>query len=389
MAKGLVLAGGGAKGSYQVGVYKALEELGWQPGVITGTSVGCLNGAMFATGQWAVAHDMWLSIDTRHVITDPPAPRPGNPVLNLLQDVAVNGGMDVTPLENIVKRVLSEQALRNAPVRFGLVTVNKRTLKPLEVSMEEIPEGQAADYLLASAACFPAFEPRAIGEEEYIDGGYSDNMPIQLAVELGADEVVAVDVDGIGIVRKAPEGIPITYVRSYWDLGAILTFDPMQAAYNMTLGYNDCYRAFGKLLGSAYSIRAGQEQALAQGFARLYAALLKQAIGENPTLAFTEQAAFGGMDKAADTDAKRVLLPLERACELAGVDPLPIYTAQELFSAFLQKVDLQLVERFSPLFCPDAGICLKESAQAAAAPGDFLQALVYRSLTSEKEGEKE
>lgn len=54
MTKGLVLAGGGAKGSYQVGVYKALDELDWRPGVIAGTSVGCLNGrsSPWTTGSW-------------------------------------------------------------------------------------------------------------------------------------------------------------------------------------------------------------------------------------------------------------------------------------------------------------------------------------------------
>ena len=44
--RGLVLAGGGARGSYQVGVWRALDELGWTAGAVTGTSVGCLNGAM-------------------------------------------------------------------------------------------------------------------------------------------------------------------------------------------------------------------------------------------------------------------------------------------------------------------------------------------------------
>ena len=45
--KALVLAGGGARGSYQVGVWRALMELDWHPQIITGTSVGSLNGAMF------------------------------------------------------------------------------------------------------------------------------------------------------------------------------------------------------------------------------------------------------------------------------------------------------------------------------------------------------
>ncbi len=59
--RGLVLAGGGARGSYQVGVWRALDELGWTAGAVTGTSVGCLNGAMYALGQYETARDMWLT----------------------------------------------------------------------------------------------------------------------------------------------------------------------------------------------------------------------------------------------------------------------------------------------------------------------------------------
>ena len=54
--KALVLAGGGARGSYQVGVWRALTELGWRPQIITGTSVGSLNGAMFALDLYETAH---------------------------------------------------------------------------------------------------------------------------------------------------------------------------------------------------------------------------------------------------------------------------------------------------------------------------------------------
>ena len=50
--RGLVLAGGGARGSYQVGVWRALDEMGWTAGVVTGTSVGCLNGAIYVLGQY-------------------------------------------------------------------------------------------------------------------------------------------------------------------------------------------------------------------------------------------------------------------------------------------------------------------------------------------------
>ena len=69
--KALVLAGGGARGSYQVGVWRALMELDWHPQIITGTSVGSLNGAMFVLDQYETARDMWLTIRSKDVMELP------------------------------------------------------------------------------------------------------------------------------------------------------------------------------------------------------------------------------------------------------------------------------------------------------------------------------
>ena len=69
--KGLVLAGGGAKGAYQVGAYQALQEVGWQPDIITGTSVGCLNGVLFVLGKVREAVDLWKSLDIHGVLEVP------------------------------------------------------------------------------------------------------------------------------------------------------------------------------------------------------------------------------------------------------------------------------------------------------------------------------
>ena len=71
VCRGLVLAGGGARGSYQVGVWRALDELGWTAGAVTGTSVGCLNGAMYVLGQYETARDMWLTIRSEDVMELP------------------------------------------------------------------------------------------------------------------------------------------------------------------------------------------------------------------------------------------------------------------------------------------------------------------------------
>src|SRR5699024_911844 len=124
--RGLVLAGGGARGSYQVGVWRALDELGWTADVVTGTSVGCLNGAMYVLGQYETARDMWLCIRSSDEM-DLPAPGTGLCGLGeAVRQFVAEGGLDVTPLEEIVSRVLDEEALRASPVKFGLVTVEKR-----------------------------------------------------------------------------------------------------------------------------------------------------------------------------------------------------------------------------------------------------------------------
>lgn len=53
--KAVVLSGGGAKGGYQIGVWKALREIGFKPDIVTGTSIGALNGALMAMGKYREA----------------------------------------------------------------------------------------------------------------------------------------------------------------------------------------------------------------------------------------------------------------------------------------------------------------------------------------------
>lgn len=71
--KALVLAGGGAKGSYQVGVFRGLREVGWRPGIVTGTSVGSLNGALLVMDRLEEAERLWLTLDIHGVLETPKA----------------------------------------------------------------------------------------------------------------------------------------------------------------------------------------------------------------------------------------------------------------------------------------------------------------------------
>ena len=374
--KALVLAGGGARGSYQVGVWRALMELDWHPQIITGTSVGGLNGAMFVLDLYETARDMWLTIRSRDVMELPEENADFSALHQFLRRVVKEGGMDVTPLEEIVERVLDEDALRAAPIRFGIVTVEQRGLRPRELTLEDIPAGQVRDYLMASAACFPALRARQIDGVKFLDGGYSDNMPTGLAKTMGAEELVCVDLEGVGITRPNLTGLPTTMIRSYWELGDILHFDPDTAKRNMELGYYDTRRAMGYLRGCAYAVSTDAQScedaaAFAQKFGRL-----QKAVREKYPVTLTADVAL----KLANMTTDDQLAPLEAAAEDAGVDPTRFYTTRTLAQAFLAVCDKDRMESFAPLFTGSS--TAGQAALAALLPNTFLQALVWRTLTT-------
>ena len=372
--KALVLAGGGARGSYQVGVWRALTELGWHPQIITGTSVGSLNGAMFALDLYETARDMWTSIRSQDVM-ELPEETNLTELHQFLRDIVREGGMDVTPLEEIVERVLDEDALRASPIRFGLVTVEKRGLKPRELPLEEIPQGKVKDYLLASAACFPALRAKQIDGVQFLDGGYRDNMPTALAQKMGAEELVCVDLEGVGITLPNRTGLPTTMVRSYWELGDILHFDPDTARRNVELGYYDTLRAFGRVRGCAYAVDNGPDSSADAAAFRARFDAVQKAVREKYPVTLTADAA---LLLARMKDAE--LAPLETVAEDVGVDPTVYYTTRTLGQAFLEHCDPARMASFAPLFAgsADAG----RAALAALLPNTFLQALVWQALTA-------
>ena len=174
------------------------------------------------------------------------------------------------------------------------------------------------DYLLASAACFPALRAHTIDGVSYLDGGYRDNMPTALAQKMGAEELVCVDLEGVGITRPNRTGLPTTLIRSYWELGDILHFEPATARRNIELGYHDTLRAFGRLRGCAYAVDSGAESSAdAAAFHAAFEAVQKDVREKHPSTLTADAALL--LAKLSDAE----LAPLEAAAEDVGVDPAP------------------------------------------------------------------
>jgi NTE family protein len=347
-------------------------ELGWKPNIITGTSVGCLNGALFVMDRYEAARDMWLSLRSRDVMTLPEGTSLSE-WQSFLRDVVEAGGLDVTPLESVIDRMLDEDVMRAASIRYGLVTVELDQLRTCELTLEQIPQGMLKDYMLASAACFPAMRPRTINGKRYLDGGYSDNMPQGLAKDMGATELLCVDVDGVGVTRPNVTGLPTTTIRSHWDLGSLLVFSPTTARRNMELGYYDALRTFGHIRGSNYAVAAKQPERAVRLRVRfdLQLAALRAAW---PAVAVAIDLALSNSKMEDGT-----LAPLEIAAEQAGVDPTYLYTAEGLAAAFAEAYDGEQTQAFLPLL--DGAGTRNLAARAALSPKTMIQLLMYRAVT--------
>lgn len=264
--RGIALEGGGAKGSFHVGAIKALKELGISYEVVAGTSIGAVNGAFIALDQIDQLEQIWLSSEAKDMMAgDPDVLRK---IVNLdfrsdqarikqfISDTLKQGGIDITPFKAKLRIYIDEERLRNAPIGYGLVTVSVTDLKPVEVFIENIPQGELHDYIIASANV-PVFKDERIDHKRFIDGAFFDNLPINMLLAKGCDEVIAIRIGGFGITRrikKADQSKVITIMPSE-DLGKLLEIDPVRAAHNINLGYYDTMRVMKKLHGTRYYIK--------------------------------------------------------------------------------------------------------------------------------------
>lgn len=258
--KALVLSGGGSKGSYQIGVWKALRELNIKFDIVTGTSVGALNGAMIVQNDYRKAISIWKKINLKVLFGEDAIESTNNFEIYKMysKHFLKYGGMNVRDLEKLIKKSLNLRRFYNSKINYGLTAYNLTSKEAIELQKKDIERSQLDDYLMASASCFPAFKKKDIEGEKHIDGGYHDNLPINLALDMGADEIIAVDLNAPGLKKSPKKKTKITYIKPRNKLTNFLNFYEKGTESNMKFGYNDTMKTFGKFEGNKYTFRKKQ-----------------------------------------------------------------------------------------------------------------------------------
>lgn len=259
---GLVLAGGGAKGAYQIGAWKAMREIGVTFEAVAGVSIGSINGALIAANDYKKALLLWNSVSVdKGVRIEEPLPDPENLFSRknwgvLFKEFMKNKGFDASPVNDFLKDYIDEDKVRNSGIPLAIVTVQMtQGVTPLELFIDDIPKGQLLDYLLASSN-IPLVTNIGPEGERFLDGGIYDNTPVTLLKKNGYNRLVVVDISTIKGVSHNLDFVnsQVVYIRPYniEDLGASFDFSNNMIEMRMQMGYLDARKAFSYLLGKIF-----------------------------------------------------------------------------------------------------------------------------------------
>lgn len=320
---GLVLAGGGAKGIYQIGAWRAIRELEIPITCVVGTSVGAMNGAMVACSQYEGAVALWENMSIEKGFSLPEPLRVPDRLFSLknadilIREMWRNGGLDISPIRKELEALVNEDALRASPVEFGLVTFELSRRQPRHLFRNQIPRGRLMDYIMASSA-YPGLKQPEIYGHKYLDGGVIDNVPVKMMMRRHPDNIIVVNIGDVGLPKGLDPKMNLVYIKPIDSLGTAFEFRPETARTKMDMGWYDTMKAFGRFSGEWMYFPNEEYQRL------------RDELGENVVKGLEHAARLYGLDKL------RVCTAEEFVRELMDCDRV----SAEKFAAFRSRFDL-------------------------------------------------
>ncbi|HEV2032610.1 MAG TPA: patatin-like phospholipase family protein [Candidatus Dormibacteraeota bacterium] len=207
-----MLGGGGARGAAQVGVLQGLFEAGLEPPVaVVGASVGALNGSAISAypslAGTMMLREVWMSRQALDVFHAHP--------LGVMLSGLRRDQLSAFPQGNVRRLIERAQALT------GMTTFEQLRV-PLAVVATDLNAGIPVVFrsglltpaLLASTAIPGLFPSVRIDDREHLDGGVVDNTPMDIAINDGAKEILAISLMGGGEYEAGPSSLPELIART-------------------------------------------------------------------------------------------------------------------------------------------------------------------------------
>ncbi|MGL5067646.1 MAG: patatin-like phospholipase family protein [Sarcina sp.] len=270
MKIGLVLPGGGGKGAYQVGVMKALDELGISKHIkyVSGTSIGALNTLLFVQGDIKVAEEVWDNISTEKIL----------PIDNLdlmkrgimlklgaknlsfvkkyMPSALQQGNISRDGLLEIADKYLNVEMIQGSDIVSYATCTDIENLNAKYFKYNEYDESYIKKIFLATSALPGIYEPEKIEDRFYIDGGLVDNIPIQPLYGEGCEIIIIAHLGRDIFINKGdfPNTKIIEIFPSYMEEGVMkgtLNFSQETLKSRIRRGYDDTKNTLGPIIDLA------------------------------------------------------------------------------------------------------------------------------------------
>lgn len=272
---GIVFSGGGGKGAYEIGVWKALREFNVMPKQVSGTSVGALNGALYTQQSFDEAVDIWMNIETKDILTTN-SEDIVNKATSVLLNYATQCGIKIdgninkmklptflrhkgiysqSGLKQVMDDVINGDAIRNSEIEFYACAYNVSQERPKYFHVNSYQDDEIKNILLASAAIPGVFGDVEIDGDIYWDGGLpviGDNTPINILYENGCETIFVVTLNRTTLINpKEYPNVRILPIVPRQHLGGPFTgtldFSNKGARSRMEHGYQDTKFILSKL----------------------------------------------------------------------------------------------------------------------------------------------
>ncbi len=226
MERALILSGGGARGAFQVGVCQYLQEAGWVPEMVCGTSIGAINAVAIGSGMKLeqMAH-FWKIYDRRKMFRNTMQ----RFILSFFKLRKFSPLMDPAPMRDLLSKLVDLDALRKSSQEIIITAVNLKTSQLRYFNHNTIN----IDHVMASAAVPMIFPWQFIEGEPHWDGGVMDNTPIIPALEHGAKQIIVVLLSPVGAFN-----LPLP--QSHLQVMELMFEHSLIGAYQTSMAYRAC-----------------------------------------------------------------------------------------------------------------------------------------------------
>ncbi len=277
MKIGLVFSGGGAKGAYEIGVWKALKKLRLDKHikVISGTSIGALNAVLFVNGDYDKAENIWKSLTLEQIakttnenlnikltpfiekLMFPQLKAAGSYIKSAINKYISIGSFSQETLKEFIEKNIDFKKLKSFNGTCYVSVFNNKLNKPEYIKLNNLPDEKIVQYLLATTAMPIIFDKVIIDGNEYYDGGipfFGANTPIAPVIKEKCDIIIAVTTNQWGdfwAKEKNESDAKIYWVIPQEDLWNFLdgtfAFNQEDIKRRMQQGYKEGMRVLKSL----------------------------------------------------------------------------------------------------------------------------------------------